>query len=393
MNQARSSGEPASDAEDPDLYDGGPALLEVVTPLASHWRSLIGMTLLAGTLGMGASYLEAPVFTANATFLPPQQSGGASAALASLGALAAVAGISGGPKSSADQYIGLMESVTVSDRIIDRFKLMQAYDVDKRFLAREKLAKNVHIAAGKKDGLVSVSVDDTDPNRAAAMANQYIAELQRLTSVIAVTEAQQRRVFFGKQLEETKSRLTAAQQALQDSGFSVGALKAEPRAAADSFARLRAEQTATEVQLETMRRSLADSSAEVQQLLGRLQALRSQLRQIEQTTTAPTGDSDYVGKYREFKYQETLFDLFARQYELARVDESREGALIQVVDPAQPPEHKSRPKRAFIAIATAALAGFLYATFLVIRGRFRVSLQDPEAAERWAAFRAAFRRS
>ncbi|MDE2453292.1 MAG: lipopolysaccharide biosynthesis protein, partial [Burkholderiales bacterium] len=97
-------------------------------------------------------------------------------------------------------------------------------------------------------------------------------------------------------------------------------------------------------------------------------------------------------KYRQFKYEETLFDLFSRQYELAKLDESREGTLIQVVDGAQPPEHKSRPKRAFMAIASAVLVGFSYAAFLLMRGRFRASLEDPVAAERWANFRAAFAR-
>ena len=136
-----------------------------------------------------------------------------------------------------------------------------------------------------------------------------------------------------------------AQQALQASGFNVGALRAEPRAAAESYARLKAEITAAEVRTQVLRGSLADSAPEVQRQLAQLSALRAQLARLEQATDTNVGP-DYLTKYREFKYRETLFELFARQYEIARVDESREGALIQIVDPAVPPEYKSKPKRA-----------------------------------------------
>jgi uncharacterized protein involved in exopolysaccharide biosynthesis len=101
-----------------------------------------------------------------------------------------------------------------------------------------------------------------------------------------------------------------------------------------------------------------------------LSALRSQLAKLEQAGDA-AGGPDYVGKYREFKYQETLFELFARQYELARVDESREGALIQVVDVAAPPEKKSKPKRAITAAATMVATLVLLIAFVFIRNSWR----------------------
>ncbi len=170
-----------------------------------------------------------------------------------------------------------------------------------------------------------------------------------MTNNLALTEAQQRRVFFEAQLKQTRDRLTQAQQALQASGFNPGALKAEPKAAADSYAKLQAEVTAAEVRLQTMRRSLADTAPEVQQQLAQLDALRAQLGKVEATTPSD-GGPDYISKYRQFKYEETLFDLFSRQYELAKLDESREGSLIQVVDPATPPERKSKPKRAIVAL-------------------------------------------
>ncbi len=351
--------------------DEGMDLFELLSLLGQHLKLLIVAPLVAGVASLGITYLIKPTFTATTVFLPPQQQHSvAASALAQLGPLAALAGAAGGIRTPADQYVALMQSVTVSDRLIEQFGLMQEYDQEYRFEARKDLAKNVHITVGKKDGLITVEVDDHSPQRAAAMANQYINELRRLTDTIAVTEAQQRRLFFERELQQTKDKLIAAQQALAASGFSQGAIKAEPKAAAEGYARLRAEVTAAEVRLQTMRGALADDTPEVRQQQAALAALRSQLGRLEQSSDAH-GGPDYVSKYREFKYQETLFDLFAKQYELARVDESREGALIQVVDAATPPERKSKPKRALTAIVTTLAVGVLLVMFVVVRQSWR----------------------
>jgi uncharacterized protein involved in exopolysaccharide biosynthesis len=183
-----------------------------------------------------------------------------------------------------------------------------------------------------------------------------------------VTEAQQRRLFFERMLDETKTRLVAAQVGLEGSGYSAGALKAEPRAAAEGYAKLRADLTVAKVKLQVLRGSLADTSAEVMQQLATVKALANQVGELESGQVTGHGDADYVGKYREFKYQETLFELFAKQYELARVDESREGALIQVVDVATPPERKFAPQRSIFALVAAAL-GFVLAAGLLLKRR------------------------
>ena len=175
---------------------------------------------------------------------------------------------------------------------------------------------------------------------------------------------------------------------MQSSGFNPGALKAEPKAAAEGYARLRVEVTAAEIRLQTLRRNLSDTTPEVAQAQTTLGALRSQLSRTEATTDL-TGGPDYVSKFREFKYQETLFELFSRQYELARLDESREGALIQVVDVAKPAEHKSKPKRALTAVATTLAALMLLAAFVVMRHFWRQSAARPEKAAKLAQLRAA----
>ena len=371
--------------------DEGIDLLDLALPLLQHWKLLVAGPLLAGIVALGITYLIKPTFTSRTVFLPPQQQQSAAAsALASLGALSGLAGAAAGIKSPADQYVALLQSTTIADRLIDEFKLMQVYESKYRFEARKELADNVRVALGKKDGLISIEVDDEEPQRAAEMANRHVDELRRLTSQLALTEAQQRRVFFESQLKKTRDDLIQAQQQLQASGFNPGALKAEPKAAAEGYARLKAEVTAAEVRLQTLRRNLSETTPEVQQAQTMLGALREQLGKAEASTDL-SGGPDYISKFREFKYQETLFELFSRQYELARLDESREGALIQVVDVAKPAERKSKPKRANIGVATTLASLLLLAVFVVTRHAWRQSAARPEKAAKLAQLRAALK--
>ena len=368
MNDVNSKASPRDSSSSWDDEDDGISLSELAGAILGQWKIIVAGSVLAGAAGLGVASLMKPVFTARTVVMPPQQQqSSAAAALGSLGALAGLAG--GGIKSPVDQYIALMQSATVSDRLIDRFKLMEVYEEEFRSVARKTLLTKAIITAGKKDGLIVVEVDDHDPKRAADIANAYVDELRLMTNTLAVSEAQQRRRFFEQQLEVTKKRLTEAQVALQESGFSAGVLRAEPKAAADGYARLRAEVTAAEVRLQTMRRTLADSAPEMQQQQAQLEALRSELAKLEQREAAPSSkDAGYIGRYRDYKYQETLFDLYAKQFELARLDESREGGLIQVVDVATAPDRKSKPKRAMYALGAAVLAGLLLSVRAVVIG-------------------------
>jgi uncharacterized protein involved in exopolysaccharide biosynthesis len=357
--------------------DEGISLFELGAMLANKWRLLVVAPLLVGTLTLAGTYLIQPTFTARTTFLPPQQQqSSAASALASLGALAGLTGGAGGIKTPGDQYISLMQSVNVEDRIIDHFKLMELYETKFRFEARNRLEQNVRISLGRKDGLITVEADAKDPQLAADMANQYVAELRRLTSELSLTEAQQRRAFFETELKSTKTKLSEAQLALQSGGFNAGAIKAEPKAAAENYAQLKAQLTAAEVRLQALRRTLTDTAPEVQQQASLVGALQGQLIKLEARADDTSG-ADYVSRYREYKYQEALFELFSKQYEIARLDESREGGLIQVIDAATPPEHKSKPKRAIIGILTWLVTGLLLLTALMISHIIETIRKDP----------------
>jgi uncharacterized protein involved in exopolysaccharide biosynthesis len=365
---SNSGGAIAASTDDRDA-DDQLSLRDLTSPLARQWKLLVFGPLIVGLAALGISFALPNIYTSRTVFLPPQQQQSAAAsALSQLGALSGLVGSAASIKSPADQYVALLQSNTVADRMLDEFTLMDVYKAEYRFQARDQLAKNTRVLLGRKDGLITVEVDDQSPQRAADMANRYVVELRRLTSDLALSEAQQRRAFFEMQLKNARDNLTKAQQALQTSGFNQGALKADAKAAAESYARLRAEATASEVRLQTLKRNFADNAPEVLQAMSALGALRAQLSKLEATTEFE-GGADYVSKFREFKYQEALFDLFARQYESARLDESREGALIQIVDVAKPAEWKSKPKRAFIALAATLLSGLALLGFVLVHSR------------------------
>jgi capsule polysaccharide export protein KpsE/RkpR len=366
-------------------------LLTILTIVVTRWKFLTVVSIAAGAVALCITYLIAPTYTARTSFLPPQQQQSAAAsALASLGALSGLTGMA--VKTPGDQIVSLMQSTRLEDRIVDRFKLMTVYDSKYRFEARQSLENHVRISLGKKDGLIVVEVDASSPALAADIANQYVIELRRLTGELALTEAQERRVFFEGELKRTQANLTQAQNALQNSGFNPGALKTAPQAEAEAYARIKAEATTAQVRLESMRHALADGAPEVQQQLGVIAALKEQLAKLE-IAESPEGSADYVSRYREFKYEETLFELFSKQYEMARLDESHEGGMIQVVDAGMPPEYKSRPKRAFVAIITTVLVWMVLALGLVARRLWQDAKADPIDGDRYAQLGRAGRRN
>lgn len=373
------------------------SLLDLLQIVADNLRLLVGGSLLAGLLALGVSFVIAPTFTATTSFMPPQQqASGAASLLSSLGALGGLAGAASGLKNPSDQYVAFLKSRSVQDALIDRFDLVKRYDEKYRQYATKELEQRARVKAGK-DGLITVDADDEDPQFAATLANAHVEELGKLLKRLAVTEAQQRRLFFEKQLSATKENLAKAEKALRSTGVSVSVLKSSPVAAVEVLAKLKATIAAQEIKLASMRGYLAESAFEFKQAQTDLAAMRSQMTRLQSADSgqdpASQGEGDYVGRYREFKYHETLFELFSKQYEIARVDESREGAVIQVVDLAVPPELKSKPKKAIIAVLATLAAGFALLIFVFVRHSVRNAAQDAEAARKLATLKASFARA
>jgi uncharacterized protein involved in exopolysaccharide biosynthesis len=382
-----------SDAKQSSTQDDDEiSLLDLLQVVAENARLLILGPLLVGLAALGGAFLVTPTFTATTRIVTPQQqqSGAAAALLAQLGTMAGAAGAVAGIRNPADMYVGLLKSRTIADRMIDRFKLMDVYEKDYREDARKVLERNSRISAGK-DGLITIEVDDHDPKRAAAMANAYVEELSRLVGGLALTEAQQRRLFFEKELAKAKQNLVRAEVALAGAGISETVLKFNPETLGEGLASLKAQIVAKEVQLSSMRGYLTANSPDFRKVQQELAALRAQLAKAEQSLPVG-GNADYINRYRDFKYQEVLFEQIAKQYELAKIDESREGAVIQVVDVAQPPERKSKPKKALIAILATLASGLVLLLFVFIRRALQNAQQDPESAAKLAAIRAGFGR-
>ena len=365
------------------------SLLDLLQVVVDNLRLLVLGPLVCGLAALGISFAIAPTFTAKTQFLPPQQQSSAASMLASIGALGGLAGTAAGLKSPADQYIAFMKSVSVQDALIERFELMKKYEAKIKIEARLALTGSVRIASGK-DGLISVEVDDKDPKFAADLANAHVEELRNLLARLAVTEAQQRRLFFENQLQITKHNFTKADLALKSSGINSSVLKSSPASAVEVVARLKAGISVQEVKLGSMRNYLTENSPDFKQALSELASLKSQLSKAEKEEPASQGASDYVARYREFKYQETMFELFTKQFELAKVDESREGAVIQVLDLAEPPEKKAKPKEVMIAIIASLASGFALFLFVFLKSALKNASRHEETNLKLTALKSAW---
>lgn len=343
-----------------------------VTGVVDFWsvirgnlKLLILLPCMAAAMAIALSFLITPTYMAKTVLLPPQQQqNNGVAMLQSLGGLAGLAGASANIKNFADQYVSLLQSNIVSDRILEKYKFNEIYKKDTKQGLRDELNSNLRITIGKKDGLMTIEFEDADKTLAASVANEYVNQLRRITSELAITDAQQRRLFYENQLHQTKDKLNAAQKELQSSGINQGVMRAEPRSAVESYWQLKAQITSAEVRLQELRTTFTDSSPEVKRLIRSIDALKAQMQKVEGADVNEPG-SEYLSKYREFKYQEALFDMFAKQFEIAKLDEAKEGPLIQVVDIASPPERKNRPKRGVLALI-AALAAELLALAVVL---------------------------
>ena len=370
-----------------DLSDDEISLIDLLQVVVDNLRLLVLGPLFCGLAALGFTFTMSPTYTAKTQFLPPQQQQSAAASMiSSLGALSGLAGATSGIKSPADQYIAYLKSNSVQDALIERFKLIEKYEAKLKTDARMALTGSVRIGSGK-DGLISVEVDDKDPKLASDLANAHVEELRNLLTRLAVTEPQLRRMFFEKQLQITKENLTKADVKLKSSGINSSVLKSSPASAVETVARLKAGISVQEVKLGAMRNYLTESSPDFKQAMNELGSLKTQLAKAEKEEPLLEGASDYVARYREFKYQETMFELFAKQFELAKLDESREGAVIQVLDIAEPPERKAKPKTAMIAIIATFASGFALLLFVFVRSALKNASQDVETKRRLATIK------
>lgn len=391
--------------------DDGPriGLVDWLTWLGEGKRAIAAATGGAAVLSLAVALLVTPVYTARVTLLPPgsQQQGGAAAALAALGSLSGPTGGGLAAKTPDELYVALLKSDSVTRAMDERFKLRERYGLTTYEGLRKALPGYVRITSDKKSGVIAIEVDDKDPKVAADLANGFPAELRKVMSRLAVSEAAQRRLFYEDQLKDTKERLVKAEHDLQKVQEQSGVIVLDKQAEAliGGAAQLRALIAEREVQLKVLRTGATEQNPDVMRLQSELRALRSELARMESRQDTSSGSAielpvgripaaaiDYVRARRELKLQETLLEGIVRQYEAAKLDEAKEGSTVQQVDQALPPDHKSKPSRALIVLAGTAL-GLLAGSVWVLWRRYRafVSENDPEHAQAWQSLRQAWR--
>ncbi len=377
-------------------------LLDLLIILTRRKRIILSTTLAAAVLAVIVSALMPNRYTSTANILPPQQSQSLAASmigqLGSLGPMAAMAQKDLGLKNPGDLYVGMLRSRTAEDRLIRRFDLLRVYRVKTMSDARHDLEDASSIALGK-EGFISISVEDKDRDRAPQIANAYVDELRQLTQDLSVTEAGQRRIFFERQLELAKNNLADAEQALKQTEQKTGLIQLDGQAKAiiESVVKLRATIAAQEVALHARRLSSTEENPDVQLGEQQLSAMRTQLALMEKQSgdagkfqvsagnvpvgNVPEAGLQYVRRLRDVKYAETIFELLAKQYEAAKLDEAKTAAVIQVLDPAIAPDRKSSPRRSLIVLGTMGF-GFLAAVAYVVAAAAFAEMRQAPGTER-----------
>jgi uncharacterized protein involved in exopolysaccharide biosynthesis len=396
---------------DPAGYEAKPddelPLLDILIVVAEHKRvvALIaaGFTILAALI----SFILPQHYTATVVMLPPQQNSPTAAALASqLGALSGMAALAGGSfgfKNPNEMYIAMLKSHAVESAMVQHFGLMQEYHKRYESDARKSFERHSDITGNGKDGLIHISVWDHDPRRAAELANGYIDQFRDLSQHLAISEASQRRLFFEQELEHSKDNLANAELALQQTMRTSGVIEldSQARALIQSGAMLRAQITAREVQIQGMETYATGENAQLVQAQRELESLRAQLAKLGGSEDSSAGEMivpkgkiteaglEYLRKLRDVKYNEAIFEVLLKQFEMAKLDEAKQGAIVQVVDPAVPPDKRSFPKRILITLLAAALGlivGIFYSFFLA---EFERRRGDSETAQKLMRLRGA----
>ncbi|PYX31859.1 MAG: chain length determinant family protein [Acidobacteria bacterium] len=392
------------------------SVLGVLALLASHKRVILRAVVGAALFSTIVAFLLPVRYEANIVMMPPQQNSSIGSTLGQLGTggsigslipLASLASGGLGIKNPADMYVALLTSRTVEDAMVQRFGLLAEYHEKRLSDARKELENRTNAVAGTKDGLIRISVEDRDPRRAAELANGYVEEFRKLSATLAITEAARRRLFFEQQLQEAKDNLSSAEEAMRATQQSTGVLQidSQARSLIESAAILRGQVVAKQVQIQSMRSFAAEDNPRLVLAKQELAALQAQLDRL--AGSKPDAGSDiilskgrvtgsgieYVRRLRDLKYHETVFELLAKQFEIAKLDEAREGSIIQVVDSAVAPDKRSSPHRLLIVISVTILAFFLTGFWIVLHHRWAQASDLPENRQKLQAIRDGWRGS
>lgn len=370
-------------------------LLDLILVFLKKRWLILAATVSCGLIGLGLGFAITPTYVAKARILVPSQVSGLSAALSSLSSIGSnlpgAAQLQAG-KTSTEQWVGLLNSRVVVDQVVKSFNLKDYYEVPFIFRARETLLSNTKIKSGK-DGFIDIEFEDKDPIQASKVANGFVAALQNASKKIAIGEAANRRKFLEEQLQQALSSLDKATRAMTAGNPGAGLVKVAPQALISLRVQAATKLAEHEARIASMRASMTEKNPRIVEAKAELESLRTQMNALGQddATTEDQRSQSYITAVRAYKYSEIIYESIARQYEIAKSDEAREGAFIQVVDVAEVPEWKSYPSKMNFTIA-GIVAGFAFGLIAAILGySMQYILASREYVEKIGAIKQAIR--
>jgi uncharacterized protein involved in exopolysaccharide biosynthesis len=370
--------------------------LELITSLVQRKNTIAKFTIVGTLLAAVISLLLPVRYSSTTVILPPQQ--GQSLASLMVGQLGALAGLGKeiGLKSGVDLYAAMLASESVETGVVRQFKLMDVYHKKYMTDARNMLRARTTLKPSLKQGTISLSVQDPDPKRAADLANGYVEQLHVLNQRLAIDESSQRRVFFENQLRMAKDNLTAAEQKMKETQQKTGMLQldVQARAIIQSVGTLKGQIAGKEVQLQAMRSFATGKNPDYIVAEQQLEGLQEQLAKLLRNQNVSEGDIGiptskvpesglaFLRAYRDLRYQEAMYEVIAKQYEAAKLDEAKSVAFAQVIDPATIPERKYSPHRTMIVICGFLVSFLLGCAFIKAQEACRRFLAEPLNRER-----------
>jgi tyrosine-protein kinase Etk/Wzc len=372
------------------------------------WKKVILLFVAAVIVASVIVSLTLPYkYTATARILPPNESSSTLSPLSQItGALGGVFGVMPGGlgKTTADLYVGILQSDAVADMIIDRFNLKDYFRQKYRSDLYQTLDNVARFNVDRKTQIISISVEDKDPKKAADMANAYVDALDQINQKVNTTEGHRKRVFLEDRLKKVMHDLSKAETDLKafQEKYKLVAVDEQSKAAIEGAAKIKGEIIASQTELEVLKQFGTEKQREAIMLKSRIAELNKQLARIETGNPGEdkAGDakknennSDFYIPFnempelgmqlarlmRDVKVQENVFELLTSQYEVAKIDEAKDMNTVQFLDRAFPPDRRSSPKRARIVILSTVVA-FFFAIFLAFFLEYvdRVKREDPE---------------
>lgn len=368
-------------------------------------RLLTRITGVAFLASVAVAFITPKMYTSQAQIMPPEMSGTNPAMFAALAQRATNSDILGGlalsllgGHNNGALFVDLLQSASVSSSLIDKFHLLTVYHKRYHVDAAKVLTRRTRISQDKKSGVLTISVQDTDPVRARDLTQAYLDDLNVVVNRTSRSSAHQERVFIERRLLEVKNKLAGAQEALSEFSSSHTAidLKEQARATVESQAKAEGELIAARSELDSLRQIYGDDNVRVHTAEARIASLKHALDKMGgspaplQAVTVADSDSPppylplrqvprlavpYANLYREVQVQETVYNLLTQQYEIARIQEAKDVPVVNIIDAPGIPEKKSFPPRTVLTLGLTTVA-IIFAC-LVLLGRHYWLVLDP----------------